>query len=151
MEYFVVRLFFFRKTSPKKQFFSLSVDKFLFMVIIGSQTIKGFFFLTCFRKRLTFIVKSLLGCFLIMPIDQNMFHSYETKCCNHDVQAKNFNYNLIFMCQKINKIVFNISLNLRNETQMLLSVHSKITTFTKELLGLQNFGAIHNDSRLKDM
>jgi hypothetical protein len=55
------------------------------------------------------------------------------------------------MCQKINKIVFNISLNLRNETQMLLSVHSKITTFTKELLGLQNFGAIHNDSRLKDM
>jgi len=27
----------------------------------------------------------------------------------------------------------------------------ELTTFTKELLGLQNFGVIHNDSRLKDM
>jgi len=45
----------------------VSLAKILFLVAITTQTIKGFhWFFTCYKKKLSFIIKSLSGCSLVM-------------------------------------------------------------------------------------
>ncbi len=64
-KYFVTNVFFY--LIAKILIILVSLAKFLFLVAISSQTIKGFHcLLTFYKKKLSFIIKSLLGCSLAM-------------------------------------------------------------------------------------